>query len=512
MNIPFKKIVLLWAVIAVVSFQSTFAQEATKITISKPEQAIEVSPNIYGQFIEYLRNSITGGIFQEGAELSDENGFRTDVLQKMKALNTPVLRYPGGTVTKIYHWEDGIGPRNERPARRNLIWGGVEDNHFGTDEYIKYCREIGAEPYIVVNMGTGTAEEAANWVEYCNGTGDTYYANLRRKYGGEEPYNVKFWSLGNEEAAREDAGRLYDPEKYAEESWYFAKLMKLTDPTIKLFVVADPFKFDWNDPVLASLSPIVDYVSLHWYVGNSPDDPYAIYKNITRFDTSLTELGDYLQQFPAKVENFSKWYRFPPREGAIKISVDEWGIWDNTCGGQYNLDCEYTWKSALATASFLNVFHRQAENVTMANWAQSANILGAILANDEGSVEQTVYYPLQYFRKYVGNRLMQVDVDDMPLIAEDQIVEALDMSATYSNENDEVCVFVVNRSYEEQYINLDFTDTKTSAATLVEMTAPNENSRNAIGEESVVSINEKPVKKNGAIKLAPLSINIVVVR
>nr|WP_321355144.1 alpha-L-arabinofuranosidase C-terminal domain-containing protein [uncultured Draconibacterium sp.] len=508
MNISLKKIILCLLLALLFVFQNSYGQETT-ITISQPEQKVEVSSNIYGQFIEYLRNSITGGIFQEDSPLSDENGFRIDVLQKMKELNTPVLRYPGGTITKIYHWEDGIGPRDERPARRNLIWGGVEDNHFGTDEYIKYCREIGAEPYIVVNMGTGTAEEAANWVEYCNGTGDTYYANLRRKYGTKEPYNVKFWSLGNEEAAREDAGRLSDPEKYADESWYFAKLMKLTDPTIKLFVVADPFKLDWNDPVLSSLSSIVDYVSLHWYVGNSPDDPFAIYKNITRFDESLTKLGDYLQQFPAKVENFSQWYRFPPREGAIKISVDEWGIWDNTCGGQCNLDCEYTWKSALATASFLNVFHRQAENVTMANWAQSANILGAILANEEGSVEQTVYYPLQYFRKYVGNSLVEVDVQYMPLLAEDQTVEALDVSATYNNENDELCVFVVNRSDEELTVKLSFEDSKNSTATLVEMTAPNENSHNAIGEESVVSIKEKPVKKNGAINLAPLSINIL---
>ncbi len=434
-----------------------------------------------------------------------------DVLEKMEKLNTPVLRYPGGTVTKTYHWEDGIGPRSERPARRNLIWGGVEDNHFGTDEYIKYCREIGAEPSMVVNMGTGTAEEAANWVEYCNGTGNTYYANLRRQNGSEKPYNVKFWSLGNEEMAWEDAGRLSDPKKYAEEAWYYAKLMKLTDPDIKLFVVGDPFKKEWNDVVLGSLSPIADYVSIHWYVGTVEGKPWSVYDQIASFDSTLTQFGTYLETYPKKVENFSKWYRFPCREEGIKISVDEWGIWESTAGGKYNLDCDYTWRHALATASFLNVFQRQAANVTMANWAQSVNVLGAILANDKGSVEQTVFYPLQYFRKYAGTSLMDVKAIGVPGLSMDDNLPALDISSTYDEKTNKISVFIVNRSANKISTEFHIAGVQTLKAKLIELTAKSEEASNSIGEPSVVESNEKSIQLDKGLKINPLSINILVV-
>ena len=487
---------------------NSYAQKRIQINISPTKEEIEISPNIYGQFIEHLRNSITGGIFQEDTALSDSVGFRKDVLVKMKELQVPVLRYPGGTVTKIYHWKDGIGPRAERPARPNLIWGGVEDNHFGTDEYIKYCREIGAQPSIVVNMSTGTAEEAANWVEYCNGTSDTYYANLRRKYASEEPYHVKFWSLGNEEAAREDAGRLYNPEKYAEESWYYAKLMKLTAPSIKLFMVADPLKNEWNDVVLKSLSPICDYISVHWYIGTSNDDPNSIYQQINRFDTCLTNLGVYLEQFPKQVENFPQWYRFPPREEAIKISVDEWGIWESDCGGQYNLDCDYTWKHALATASFLNMLHRQAQNVKMANWAQSVNILGAILANDQGSVEQTVFYPLKYFRKYVGNEKLELNTENMSFLDTEKTIPALDISATFNKDSKEINVFLVNRSENSISTDLNISHFQIRKGKRIEMTAPDLFSRNTIGEASVVKINHQEIRNLENTEIKPFSINI----
>ena len=205
------------------------AQETTKTTvrIELEQEGMVVSPLIFGQFIEHLGRAIDGGIYQENSSLSDENGFRTDVLEKVKELYIPLLRYPGGTYTKIYHWKDGIGPKDERPRRPNLIWGGVEGNHFGTAEFITYCRAIGAEPFLVVNMATGTPEEAAHWVEYCNGTTDTHYANLRRAHGYEEPFDVQYWGIGNEESADADAGRHQRVETYVEDTWQFVKLMKL---------------------------------------------------------------------------------------------------------------------------------------------------------------------------------------------------------------------------------------------------------------------------------------------
>jgi len=234
-----------------------------RIKIELQKRIGAISPCLYGQFIEHLGRCIQGGIFEEGSPLSGPNGFRRDVLEKVKRLAPPLLRYPGGTVTKIYHWKDGVGPKHKRPRQRNLVWGGEEDNRFGTDEFIRYCRLIGAEPFLVTNMATGTAEEAANWVEYCNGTGNTEFANLRRAHGFSEPHNVKYWGLGNEEHGEPDVGRLQEPDAYVKEAWQFAKLMKLQDPDIQL--VVSGHDENWNRKVLRELHPVWDFLSLHFY-------------------------------------------------------------------------------------------------------------------------------------------------------------------------------------------------------------------------------------------------------
>jgi len=153
---------------------------------------------VFGGFVEHLGRCIHGGVFDEGSSLSDERGYRRDVLAAAKDLRIPIPRWHGGNLVSGYHWTDGIGPREERPRKMDLAWSTEESNRFGTDEFIEYCRMLGAEPYICVNMGTGTMDEAQAWVEYCNGTGDTYWTDLRRKNGHEEPYNVKYCGLGNE--------------------------------------------------------------------------------------------------------------------------------------------------------------------------------------------------------------------------------------------------------------------------------------------------------------------------
>ena len=193
------------------SVAATAQQAEIKINIAQSEGI--VSPLIYGQFIEYMGRCINGGIFEENSPLSDERGFRLDVLEKAKELQPTILRFPGGTFVKTFHWEDGVGPKENRKPKKNLIWGGVENFHFGTCEFIEYCRELNCEPFLVINLSTGTPEEAANWVEYCNGKENTCYANLRRSHGYPEPFNVKYWALGNEEGADADAGRHQDPKK-----------------------------------------------------------------------------------------------------------------------------------------------------------------------------------------------------------------------------------------------------------------------------------------------------------
>lgn len=262
---------------------SSHAQE-NRITIDAGASLGEISPYVYGQFVEYMGRCIDGGIFDEDSPLSDSRGFRRDVLEKVKELSPTMLRFPGGTAVKTFHWEDGVGPKEERKARKNLIWGGINDFHFGTCEFIEYCREIGAEPCLVVNLSTGSPDEAANWVEYCNGTENTYYANLRRSHGYPEPFGVKYWALGNEEGAEPDAGRHQDPRKYVEDVWHFIKLMKLTDPSIKLIANGEGGDMRWNETILDGLGGAVDYISYHNYVNTEEGKPYSLFRKIKAAD------------------------------------------------------------------------------------------------------------------------------------------------------------------------------------------------------------------------------------
>jgi len=423
-----------------------------RINVDVTKKQNQIHPFVYGQFIEFLGRCIDQGIYHPGSPLSDSNGFRQDVLDKARGLQPPLLRFPGGTMVKLYHWMDGIGAKEERKRQSNRIWGGVIDHAFGTNEFIQYCREIGAEPFLVVNMTTGTAEEAANWVEYCNGTDDTYYANLRRSHGFEEPHNVKYWGLGNEEAAVPDIGYLHDPQEYIKASWEFAKLMKLADRSIKLVMVGE--KPEWNEAILDKLHTICDYLSLHYY-GRSDTDDYAnLFGHADRMEAMIVDTKKLLDRYPAKVEEFDRWYRFQPRQREIQIALDEWGIWQNSSSDDYVADMEavYNWKEALLVASMLNVIQRQSDTVTMATFAQMVNILAPILTNDEGSFCQTIYHPLQLYREHSGNWKLACESESMKLSSGDGSSAGsacLDVSASYHDGKNEVIVAVVNRHPEQ---------------------------------------------------------------
>src|SRR5919201_1212901 len=199
-----------------------------------PDRALgRIDRRIFGAFIEHLGRCIYGGIFDEDSPLSDAQGFRRDVLEAARALRPPILRWPGGNFVSGYHWTDGIGPRDQRPRRLELAWHDEESNRFGTDEFIAYCRALGAEPYICINMGTGSLDEAQAWVEYCNGTGNSYWANQRRANGHPEPYRVRYWGLGNEMYGSWQIGAM-SAEEYTAAGRRFAAIMHKTDPSIEL--------------------------------------------------------------------------------------------------------------------------------------------------------------------------------------------------------------------------------------------------------------------------------------
>lgn len=494
-----------------------YAQEA-KIAINLNQEKVEISPLIYGQFIEFLGRCIDGGIYDEDSPLSNGQGFRKDVLKSVQELKTPILRFPGGTVVKVYHWKDGIGEKSSRAKRKNLIWGGIMDNHFGTAEFVEYCREIGAEPFLVVNMSTDSPNDASDWVEYCNGTEDTYWANLRRSHGYEKPYNVKYWGIGNEEYAEPDAGKHQNVDKYIEDSWQFLKLMKLQDPTIKITLVGNADNLAWSRKVVSEMQPVCDFLAVHFYSMPSDSKYTTLIQSIEGFNERLDSMRTILAEVPAEVQDFPLWYRFPPRTESLKLAIDEWGIWDIKSGkgtGIYNLEYPYNWSHALGVGKFLNMFQRNADIIGLATWAQTVNVLAPIMTTKQGSYRQTVYTPLQAYRKYCQKNNLPIVVTSPELVDKLKLIDA---TASISDDNKEIVVSILNLSENESVkTQINFSDSENTdqlkLTNQIIYTAPSLDVINTYEKNLVkeTKINRTIDSKNGfGVTLEPASINFLI--
>ena len=360
-----------------------------------------VDPRIFGQFIEHLGRCIYGGIYEEGSPLSDERGFRRDVLDAARPLRSPILRWPGGNFVSGYHWLDGVGPKDRRPRRTDLAWYAEESNRFGTDEFIEYCRVLGTEPFICVNMGSGTQDEAQAWVEYCNGTGNTSWANLRRQHGHPEPYKVRYWGLGNEMYGSWQIGNM-NAHDYVKKARAFAMVMKRTDPSIELIGCGQNGWSEWDEIVLGGLAEFVDYHSIHLYTG-SPDHYSTVFQShqaerAVRICAALIERVRYAQRIAHP----------------IHIAFDEWNVWwrtrshEDRVGG---VEERYNLTDALAIATYLNGFIRQCQVVRMANFAQLVNAIAPIFTRRDGLFLQTIYHPLRLYAEHTGPVALDVHVD-----------------------------------------------------------------------------------------------------
>ena len=356
-----------------------------------PERRIgAVDRKLYGNFVEHLGRCIYGGIYQPGSPLADERGFRRDVAEAVRRLQVPILRWPGGNFVSGYHWLDGVGPRPERPRRMELAWHTIESNQFGTDEFVEYCRLVGAEPYICVNMGSGTMDEAAGWVEYCNGREDTHFAGLRRRYGHPEPYRVEYWGLGNEVYGQWQIGHK-SAEDYAKAALEFAKVIKWTDPSAKL-VACGAQRVDWDWEVLTRVGRHVEYISAHFYWGAQPgEDPYYS----VAAGPFLAE--EYLRVLAELVRGARRELKI---EHPILIAVDEWNVWYRH--RRPPLEERYDLADALVVATFLNILRRNCRTIGMANLAQLVNVIAPIFTSDEGLFYQTIYWPLFAAANYGG--------------------------------------------------------------------------------------------------------------
>jgi alpha-L-arabinofuranosidase len=357
-----------------------------------------VDPRIFGGFIEHLGRCIYGGIFEPGSPLADAQGFRRDVLDAVRPLRVPVLRWPGGNFVSGYHWTDGIGPPQDRPRRMELAWHTEESNQFGTDEYIAYCRELGTEPYICLNMGTGTLDEAQAWVEYCNGTGDTYWANRRRSGGHPEPYRVRYWALGNELYGSWQIGAL-SPEAYVTKAREWAKVLRWTDPEIQLVSCGENGWSEWDRIVIDGLVSQVDFHSIHIYTGSDDywSDVLAPHQaeRALRTCQALIDRARYLQRV----------------DHPIHVAYDEWNVWFRERAPESGLEERYTLADALAVATYLNVFVRHCRTVRMANLAQLVNVIAPVVTRPDGLFLQASYHPLRLYAEHTREVALDALVD-----------------------------------------------------------------------------------------------------
>lgn len=423
-----------------------------KIKIDLDRKLGKVDRRIYGGFIEHLGRCIYGGIYEENSPLSDAHGFRKDVMEAVHPLHLPLLRWPGGNFVSGYHWLDGVGPKEKRPRKVDLAWFSEESNRFGTDEFMQYCRTIDTEPYLCVNMGTGTIDEAQAWVEYCNGTGNTYWANLRRQNGHEEPYGVKYWGLGNEMYGRWQIGMLSAGD-YVKKAIEFAKVMKWTDPNIQLIGCGQTGWTEWDRVVLEGLAPYVDYHSIHLYTGS--DDYYS---NIL----APHQVERALRSCQALIDNvrYNQHIAHP-----IYVAYDEWNVWFRARGAETALEERYTLADALAVTTYLNCFIRHCNTVKIANIAQLVNVIAPIFTHKDGLFLQTIYHPLRLFSEHMQEIALDAFVDcetySFPSgeeqsswphrVADFGPFKLLDVAVTCDASERELALAVVNRDREQAH-------------------------------------------------------------
>jgi alpha-N-arabinofuranosidase len=449
----------------------------------------EVDERIYSGFTEHLGRCIYGGIYEEGSPLSDEHSFRRDVLEAVRALQLPMLRWPGGNFVSGYHWTDGIGPLETRPRRRELAWFSEESNRFGTDEFIAYCRAIGTEPYICVNMGTGTIDEAQAWVEYCNGTSNTYWANLRRQNGHEEPYNVRYWGLGNEMYGKWQIGML-SAEDYVKKAIEFAKVMKWIDPTIQLIGCGQTGVEDWDRIVLEGLAEFVDYHSIHIYTGSKD-----YYSNV--FEPHQTERA--LRNCQAMIDQV----RYSQKiDHPVFVAYDEWNVWFRARGPETMLEERYTLADMLAISTYLNSFIRHCKTVKIANLAQLVNVIAPIFTSPDGLFLQTIYHPLRLFREHMLGTALDVFVDGPTYTLEQESgvyhvkdlgpFQLLDVSATWQKADQQLVLAVVNRDPEEDHAtSISLTDGfAIESGVALEVNGPHVESTNSFENPQAVDVSE----------------------
>ncbi len=426
-----------------------------KMILDRDYQIGSVDPRIYGSFIEHLGRAVYGGIYQPGHPSADENGFRRDVMELVKELDVPIVRYPGGNFVSRFNWEDSVGPVAQRPSQLELAWRSLETNEFGLNEFAKWTRHVNSSVMMAVNLGTRGIQDACNLLEYCNHSSGSKYSDLRIQHGVKNPLGVKTWCLGNEMDGPWQIGHKL-PEEYGRLAAETAKAMKQIDPDIELVSCGSSSPEmstfpDWEAATLSHTYDEVDFISMHQYFGNAEDDTenfLAKSLEMDRFIRTVIATCDYV-----KAKKRSK--------KTINLSFDEWNVWFHSNEKDSEimrndpwqkapplLEDIYTFEDALMVGCLLITLLKHADRVKMACMAQLVNVIAPIMTDQNGGAwRQTIFYPFLHASKYGRGISLQPVISSPKYDSKDFTdVPMVESAAVYNEEKKELTIFAVNRS------------------------------------------------------------------
>ncbi len=433
-----------------------------KYLINPNQKLSHINKDVYGNFSEHLGRCIYEGLYVgEDSPIPNVNGMRCDVVNALKDMGLPVLRWPGGCFADEYHWKDGIGPKENRKKMINTHWGGVvEDNSFGTHEFFELCRQIGCDPYITGNVGSGTVQEMSEWIEYMTLDGVSPMADLRKENGREEPWNLKYFGVGNENWG---CGGQMTPEFYADQYRRYATYVRTYDSKRKAQKIAcgpNGEDYHWTEVLMKNAGFAMDGLALHYYTGTghkalvfTDQQYYDTVRNAYRMDELITRHGEIMN-------------RYDPQK-RVSLVVDEWGTWHLVEEGTNPgfLYQQNTMRDAIVAGLNLNIFNKHCDRVKMANIAQLVNVLQSVILTDGDDMLLTpTYHVFEMYKHHQGGQLMHSTVESFEVGEGENWVPNLQESVTRDKDG-KLHITLVNTSATESYpVNAVIDDFKATAA------------------------------------------------
>ena len=431
--------------------------DPARVVVDASRKVADLDRRLFGSFIEHLGRSVYGGIYEPGSKFADANGFRKDVLEEIRGLGVPIIRYPGGNFVSGYNWLDGVGPKKDRPRVLDRAWNTLETNQFGINEYVSWCRAVGTEPLIGTNFGTGTAEMTVALLEYCNLDKGTKWSDLRRQHGYETPHNIKYWCLGNEMDGPWQIGHIPAAE-YGRKARDAAQGMRTVDPSVKLIACGSsnnsmPTYIEWDRQVLEECYDQVDAISLHRYYGNAEETGgdtrkyLALNLDMDRQIEEIIAVCDLVRGHQRS--NKTLW-----------LSFDEWNVWYRARSGKavdgerqvapHLLEEVYNLEDALLVGGLLNTLIRRSDRVRVACLAQLVNVIAPIMTNADGLLRQTIYYPYAWALKYARGTALDLPTESAVYdVANFRSVPYLDVAGTIDEQGKTATLLILNRDLEK---------------------------------------------------------------